>query len=116
MSLIPKFWERITRQTDSIAYTATVTFDPTLYTDNEIVTIGQCTGNITLTPHATNLARTGQRIFFVLSADGTNRTLTLGGTWAGPAVNATLTASKTRLLEVMYDGTNWWLLADRQTA
>jgi hypothetical protein len=114
MAEIRKHWEKITRETTSVAYAATVNLtNPGTYVDNEIVIIGTLTGNITIDPKTTGetgvvggAPRTGQRLFIRLTADGTARSVTLTGA-SGPAV-ANVTASKTCMLELLFDGTGWW--------
>lgn len=122
MAEIRKHWEKITRDTTTVAYAATINLtNPGTYVDNEIIIVGQLTGNVTIDPKTTGEAgvvggapRTGQRLFIRLAADGTARSVTLTGV-SGPAV-ANVTASKTCMLELLFDGTGWWNIGAFLTA
>jgi hypothetical protein len=87
----------------SFAYAATLAIAP--WNMESVFIIAQLTGNITI--NSTNDAETpvGANLSLKMSADGTNRTVTLGTGFLGNSI--TVTASKSVIAEFKYDGSKW---------
>lgn len=89
-------------------------------TDNILVNL-TLTGNITL--NVPTNGRTGQRITYNLTSDGSARTVSLqAGFKASALLNiaaagiGVIAATKTRFLTFMFDGTSWIKVAEDQAA
>lgn len=91
------------------AYAATITLDAADVDNNEetVVVIGALTGDLTLNGAVGDHNLPGDKLFFMGSASGADRTITYGTSLKAQAGTLVVTSAKKFCISFMFDGTDW---------
>lgn len=96
----------------SVSYAASITPDASA---GDTVSVGALTGNLTVNAPTNGVA--GQLLRFILRQDSTGgRTVTWNAAFLTPGLQIAPGPSKVTVVEFVYDGTNWRLLAQEGLA